>query len=353
MLFNLNKINKSESKLITLVKTFLLLQVIIGHSIALSLPKASTLNFQEFNELLLLFYKLFFSFGAISAYLFIFLSGYLTSKIFIHNDFAFIKEFKKRVLRIYPIFIIAIFLTIILDFIGMNFLNIDLYLNNRMNYIVENHYSLNIFILNFLSLQPTFVYTIGSNGPLWTLGYLVQFFILGLVIKSISKSVNLFFLIGIVVSFFIGIFISVEFFILFLLWIFGIYFRNITSFSIKMNSFKFYLVIFLITVMLTVSKLTFFNYQVLILSFPLSILLIILIKYFSLIICRNKIYKKIVIKDYSYELYVFHMPLLFFILGITNLYTDNMPYLKHIFSTIIVLILCIYISKLLKKIRII
>ena len=154
-------IRKEDSPKLELLKYFLLLQVVVGHAIALSIPQMSNIPLDSIKNILLVLFKILFSFGRESAFLFIFLSGFFTAKTFLNFDqsFSLVSVLWKRVKRIYPIFITALLITALLDYVGMNLLHFDVYNSNQVNYVVEKHFSLNLFLTNLFSLQPTFSMT--------------------------------------------------------------------------------------------------------------------------------------------------------------------------------------------------
>lgn len=349
MLFSFNDISKKESRLLDLLKILLLFQVMIGHSIGLVVPSFYDINAESLLDYSLLVYKLLFSFGALSAYIFIFLSGYFTSKIFLQDErIPFILVLKKRIVRIYPIFIFAILVTLVLDYIGIFIFNYDLYLSNGMNYNVVEHYTSNIFILNLLSLQPTLTETIGSNGPLWTLGYLVQFFVIGLIIKTLFYK-NLLFLISNVFLLIILCFYNLEFSLLYFVWLSGIYSRTL-QLSIQSKPLI-NLVVISVLFLLTVLTKIVSNYFIILITPIFSVILLHIIKIFP-----NKIYKLKFeslkrMKDTSYGLYALHMPILFFFLAMYNkVVNSNFSFITYLFFTSISISLTYYISIKLAKI---
>ena len=102
-----------------------------------------------------------FSFGQEAVMLFFLLSGYVIALSLIKKDYSFSEYFKHRFLRIYPILLFVMIVSIILKFLN-NDLNIDFY----------------SFIINLLMLQDigslkpgTFAEPFLGNSPLWSLTY--------------------------------------------------------------------------------------------------------------------------------------------------------------------------------------
>lgn len=348
MLYNFLNIDKKESNLFTLLKIVLLLQVMIGHSIGLIVPKFDSIDITSFYGIILFIYKFSFSFGREAAYIFVFLSGFFTAKLFINDkNIIFFDSLKKRIYRIYPIFLFSLFLTIILDSIGIYIFNFNIYTSNGMNYIVNEHYSLKITILNFLSLQPTLTNTIGSNGPLWTLGYLVQFYILGLIVKKFSTSNYIFYIMNILISGLIGLIFSFEFFLLYLVWISGISFRFL-NFKIDFKYLKLLCTVLLIITLLLCRINS--SYISILLTPISSILILFMIKKFPEKIISFNFATMSAIKDISYSMYAFHMPIFFLSFGLYQyLFDHSFDYFYYLIFLSISLLIIILLSNSLEN----
>lgn len=348
MLYNFLNINKKESTLFTILKIVLLLQVMIGHSIGLIVPKFDSIDITSFYGIILFIYKFSFSFGRESAFIFVFLSGFFTAKLFINDkNIVFFDSLKKRIYRIYPIFLFSLLLTIILDYTGMYLFNFNIYNSNGMNYIVNEHYSLKIMILNFLSLQPTLTDTIGSNGPLWTLGYLVQFYILGLIVKNISKSNHIFYILNIFISGIIGFIFSFEFFLLYLTWLIGISFRFL-NFKID---FKYFKILSIVLLLITLVLCRINSSYISILLTPISsILILFVVKNFPEKFLTFNFSTMPSIKDISYSMYAFHMPIFFLIFGLyQHLFDQIFNYFYYLIFLSISLLIIIILSNSLEN----
>lgn len=179
MLLGSNSLTPSESLYLDAFRVLMLFEVIFGHIVALSVPKFADLDFGHASDLLYALVRSLSGFGREAAFQFIFLSGFFSLGMLFdyERQFDLRASIFKRVKRLYPVLIIALGATFILDYTGAFILRWHAYDLNGLDYDLASHWSLSIFATNLLSLQPTLSLTFGSNGPLWTLGYLIQFFV--------------------------------------------------------------------------------------------------------------------------------------------------------------------------------
>ncbi len=314
MTLNYTNITSKESALFETLKLLLLIQVVVGHAVALSLPKLDEITTKSIVDILLILYKATFSFGRESAYLFVFLSGFFTSNIFFrfHQSFSLPLVLKKRINRIYPFFIIVLLLTFILDWIGIFVFKFEVYRLNPLNYPVNEHLSIELFFTNLLSLQPTFSITFGSNGPLWTLGYLMQFYLLFSLLRFFSKeSRSQLVLTTTIIIIVISVF-NIEFALLFYIWFLGTIFRSLNFKSIHVNVF---LVMLAILLLISISKLSS-KYASMALTPLTGFLILHLFKKIPEVILGKNLSGFSQFSDISYCLYAVHMPILFFSYGL-------------------------------------
>ena len=136
----------------------------------------------------------FFSFGQEAVMLFFLLSGYVIALSLIKKDYSFSEYFKHRFLRIYPILLFVMIVSIILKFLN-NDLNIDFY----------------SFIINLLMLQDigslkpgTFAEPFLGNSPLWSLSYewwfYMIFFVHFIFYKKIFTNISFLYSLGFIFS---------------------------------------------------------------------------------------------------------------------------------------------------------
>jgi peptidoglycan/LPS O-acetylase OafA/YrhL len=202
---------------------FLLFQIILGHIAGISLPQFSNLQFpQDWFEII---FKLLTRFGAQSAYLFIFLSGFMVGgKIYLTTEKGNkigVKFLKSKIKRLFPVAIIAIIFTASLDLLAIKYFGlIDIY-KTSFNYDVNASLTISNLIGNIFFLQPVFFDSFGSNGPLWTVGYIMQYYIITWILVNIlskSKIIGVLIIIPIIIFM---ITIKLEWFVMYILWLFG------------------------------------------------------------------------------------------------------------------------------------
>ena len=234
-LFHLDyEINRNESIMHDLLRIFLLFQVVIGHLVYIALPslKVQIQNISEnyFN----IVFSVLFKFGPESAFMFVFLSGYMVAGSLIYsllhkrniNDKEY---FYKRVIRIFPLTILVLIVTLLFDFytvkiVGDRAIN---YYESAQPYNMVKSLSVENFFGNLFFLQPTFIDVFGSNGPLWTLGYLFQYYIIGWIFYKIFKINFKLFLVSSLLILTFMLFWKLEWFLLFLVWVIGGVIRNV------------------------------------------------------------------------------------------------------------------------------
>lgn len=92
------------------------------------------------------------------------------------NHFGLKTYLIRRIKRIYPTFLFALFLTFVLDTIGRSIYSLDL--SNSPNVIIKNNFNLNSLILNISFLIDNDKFLWGSNAALWSLKYEWWFYML-------------------------------------------------------------------------------------------------------------------------------------------------------------------------------
>jgi peptidoglycan/LPS O-acetylase OafA/YrhL len=149
--------------------------VVIGH-----LRSVIFCNYKEIlhpNLFLNAFYFLT-GFGHEAVIVFFILSGYLISgslfKDLNNNLLNFKRYFINRFSRIYIVYVPAIFLTLILDQIGIYFFNQSGIYNHgvpisSIPFNILDRENIQDLLGNLFMLQISYYPTIGSNGPLWSL----------------------------------------------------------------------------------------------------------------------------------------------------------------------------------------
>lgn len=169
---------------LNLLRAALLVQVVAGHFAAMMLPTIPSLGDASpgFRTLAVGF-RLATRFGPQAAVIFVVLSGFLVGGPLLQNRLAhqpndFGIFLGHRLCRLVPTLVCALLLTALLDTFAIVFFDAEpVYRAQRYDFVAA--LSLWNLLGNFLGLQPTFFDVFGSNGPLWTLGYLIQFYVFG------------------------------------------------------------------------------------------------------------------------------------------------------------------------------
>ncbi|KYC36853.1 hypothetical protein WA1_45160 [Scytonema hofmannii PCC 7110] len=312
------------------------------------------------NILVNIFYY-FSSFGYQAVIVFFVLSGFCISLTVIKSieNWSWKIYFINRLSRLYVVLIIALFLGLFLDYLGItiwdknsiyyrNFLG-----SNIIDSPVVNRLKISIFIGNIFFLQNIRVTTFGSNDPLWSLSsefwYYVLFPCILLIvypkINLVTKFLHTF--IVLTIFKFIGNSIAIYFFI----WLLGTPVCLTGNLRIKNPIYKFLSIlvsslIFLLTLLLIKFNILMNSYLS---DFILAIVTAILI--YSLLQDNRKqpvdshafwySYKIISQKlaGFSYTLYLVHMPILVFINACLLKETRWQPDTFHLLVGLILLLL--------------
>lgn len=246
-------ISEYESFIINILKVFLMLQVFIGHVVSAWFSGYVFQGKEMISELIIILSKLLFRYGPECAILFVFLSGYFIGGRLLYSSILKLEcklslFLKYRLIKLYPVLIFSLMITALVDFIGLNFFRFDYDFISYSSLDLSATLQLKTFILNGLFLQPVFVDSFGSNGPLWTLGYIFQFYIVGFLVCRVVKK-NIF--IGHLLVFFMFIIMALvkaEWGLMFLSWWIGALSR-VYRFElnlIKVSKFYFFLPIIII-----------------------------------------------------------------------------------------------------------
>ncbi len=177
-------ISPQASRRLEALRVFLLAEVFLGHIAAVGLPTIPEMaRAPSAFHVVAIVFRLLTRFGPQAAYLFVFLSGFLVGGGLLRDRLsgrppAFRAFIVQRMTRILPNLFWALLLSAAFDLSGAFLLGAaPLYRAQNYDYVAA--LTPTLFFANLLSLQPTFVGAFGSNGPLWTLGYIVQFYLAG------------------------------------------------------------------------------------------------------------------------------------------------------------------------------
>ena len=167
------------------LRLVLIAEVILGHVANLAYPTYAQITSHAAPDLFVLAWRMVTRFGIQSAVVFICISGFFLAPRLL--DIALGRDgaesigvfLRARLRRIYPTLVFAVLLTIVCDLIGQHLPGGQAIYHRGGNYDYVERLSWQAVLGNLLSLQPTFSGLVGSNGPLWTLGYIVQFYVAG------------------------------------------------------------------------------------------------------------------------------------------------------------------------------
>ena len=309
--------------------------------------------------LIRLFYFLT-GFGQQAVVIFFVLSGFLIGGSILNKiksrNFSFTKYSIDRFSRIYMVFPLSLLSGLLFDWIGyLHFNQTGVYTNKlqlaTVNFNISERIGLDTFIANFFMLQNVSTYPLGSNGPLWSLAnewwYYLYFplIILSFSYKSTYKQ-------AICVIAVIGLSIMMynsnehgNMLFSFSIWIIGtcLWFAEF----IKIKYLNFYILLFLMFLHLTISRIGVLNYLdgfqsniILAILFALIIKSIIQSDKYSTTHINNHKFNNFM-ASFSYSLYLTHLPLSIFLMAIlSNLRICEFK-MQPSFLTYLVFFLCL------------
>lgn len=219
-------LSQTESQWHDVFRLFLLIQVVFGHMAAIALPSVPQLAIDVVQNWPSLLFRLTWRFGSQAAFLFVFLSGFMVAGPLLES----IRQgrvplarnyFSKRLQRIVPISIGAVLITALLDTASLMSPGAEALYRSSQAYDMVEEFNWTNFIGNLLFLQPLVVDSFGSNGPLWTLGYIVQYYIVGWLLCRIYVTSRSLALIILALSLVLMAAVRVEWTVLFISWLTG------------------------------------------------------------------------------------------------------------------------------------
>ncbi|UPT76871.1 acyltransferase [Sulfurovum sp. XGS-02] len=294
--------------------------VVIGHLRSLIYPEYSQVINPSFLETIFYFIT---GLGHEAVIIFFVLSGYLVGGEFISMHKCkkqFYIYFIKRFSRIFTVFLPAIVIGGILDYIGITYLNTNgiysnMYHFSAMNYSVIDRLSINTLIFNILMMQTSLSNTFGSNGPLWSLANEWWYYMLLPALYIIFNKNKIFLKATLFIVVLIMIFIlNNNLLIYFSTWLLG---ALVFLFKKKFHfPFIIYISILLFLVSFIVSRINLFDSQFLH-DLIISLSLAFLINNLAFINNTRIFFSKINsnLAKFSYSLYLFHFPLIVFVLA--------------------------------------
>lgn len=227
------RLTEDESVLHDLLRCILIAQVVLGHLAAIALPDIPTLRMNGADNAFLIAYRLLTRFGPEAAYLFVFLSGYMVGGPLIRSfssntSPSFFQFTTKKLSKLAPVAFIALLLTAALDLLAINAFGKGQAYASLLPYDATATLTVVHFLGNILFIQPVAIESFGSNGPLWTLGYIAQYYLLGWVIFKLFSLDRRLGLAALLIAAGAMAYVKPEWAVLFLSWIAGSIARNIT-----------------------------------------------------------------------------------------------------------------------------
>ena len=294
-----------------------------------------------------------FAFGHQAVMLFFVLSGFVIqyssyNQTVKSGTFSIRVYLIKRIRRIYPPFLFALLLTFVLDTIGKQS-GYTIY-SGTTNFVILNKsifsdLSTQTLFGNIGMLQTLVTPVWGSNGPLWSLMYEWWFYVLYIPVFFINKRNPLVtaYLIGML--FLASLFLSVEHYRwvtvanYFFIWYLGVIAADWYMGRIGNQKTKTALVIYLLLVFITASYLVGFAHMT---DYYTAAFFIVLI-YVSIQSYRYLEGFRMLqpLSDFSYTLYVIHMPVLVLLSGwLQHRFSGALPmHLAYVYSGIFICLL--------------
>ena len=266
------------------------------------------------------------SFGHEAVLVFFVMSGFLVGGSTISKmkdgSFSYSQYFIARISRIFPVYVVALIFTLGCDLTGYTVFEVpSLYDGSQKDLIpsITSSYSeqwtLVAFFGNLIMLQPFFVPTFGSNGPLWSLSYEWWYYASGPLLFSIfliklspvALLVRISVLVGIFAIFPLHLFEG------FALWTLGAMASQIRKGHWIFKIFGLSLLI----IFMTLYKANLFPHAKMVYLIPI-IYLIILVGFIE---SERHIFLKSFHRyfaDFSYSLYLLHFPLMILLVSICS-----------------------------------
>jgi peptidoglycan/LPS O-acetylase OafA/YrhL len=340
------KLSPGLSDVLNLSRWVAALLVVLGH--------LRSLLFIDFVDVVnpSLIVKVFYfitSFGHEAVLVFFVMSGFLVGGSTIskmkNGSFSYSQYFIARISRIFPVYLVALIFTLCCDLLGYAVLDAPtLYDGSQKDLIpsITSSYSeqWNLVALfgNLIMLQPFFVPTYGSNGPLWSLSYEWWYYASGPLLFSMFliklSPAALLLRIAVLLSLF-AVF-PLHLFEGFALWVLGAVVSQIRKghwiFRIIGPS--------LLLISLALYKAKIFPHTKMVYLIPI-IYLIILVGFIE---SERHIFLKSFHRyfaDFSYSLYLIHFPLMIFLVSICSIWGGQYSGREKLSGDILLLSVCL------------
>jgi peptidoglycan/LPS O-acetylase OafA/YrhL len=268
------------------------------------------------------FFYFITGFGHQGVVIFFLVSGYLVGGGVIQryiqrniNNTYLKLYFIKRFSRIYTVLVPALFFGFIFDSLGYK-LFYEIYENNynisTMNFNAHNNMNMFTFVLNFLNMQTIIVEPFGANAVLWSLSYEWWYYML-LPLFLISNTSRL-------ISF--GLILALLFLNYHLLIYASIWLLGALTFFINKRLVNGYVSIIMVLITLLISR----KFSGMYIDFILSLSLALVVNSaqyskYNFINILSKTNRSMA--NFSYSLYIFHFPLIVFIISFFHYFEIN------------------------------
>ena len=331
-----------------LIRGVCALIVFLGHLRNAVLPPFNNLNSPGY---LTKIYYFISGFGHECVLIFFVLSGYLVGGHIIRcgESFSWGPYIIKRLCRLWCVLIPALIATYIIDAcIGFN--DIKIYNNTFINsFPAEDNYSRSVttFICNAFFLQNIISVNFGSNGPLWSLSYEFWYYILfPLIFLCINETKRykkmLYILLLCLIIWFV---VPIEMLALFPIWLFGVAAYFTRSFYDVSKYWSLGLVTFFSVLILIRFKLISGLFSSYLLGLSILALMVTCVKPCDFLINYFKIDKVVTfLSNFSYTLYLFHMPLILCVVHFCdgNTFSINaLGVFVYSISSLFILLICV------------
>lgn len=209
------------------IKSALLITVVLSHVSAVTLPSLAEVGGLSPDTALIVVLKGMAAFGREAAYLFVLFSGYATAHHYLEATPArAASSVVRRVRRLYPPYAYALAATLALDTLGQTLAPAYYAELFPFPYAAAENGSAVTLLCNVAMLQPTFCHSFGTNGPLWTMGYLLQFYLVAWLLRAATPGVGAMALAGGALAVAATALLRLEWTALFALWVFGLQLRR-------------------------------------------------------------------------------------------------------------------------------
>ncbi len=291
--------------------------------------------------LLIRVFYFFTGFGTEAVMVFFVLSGFLVGggalRKFRTRSYSPLDYMISRFSRIYTVLVPALILGGLLDWIGLQYFNsTEIYTNapryhtKSLGFVITDNLNIMTFLSNLFDLQGILTKHFGSNIPLWSLSFEWWFYCLfALILDIITRRYTdlIFWLSGLVGVILILVF-PIKLSLYFLIWLLGVSVASIDSNRFRFNPYVSLIIFVLLSAGSRLSRILFDAHQNDPVYFYLGFIedFIVAMGFAALILSVRSTQKTVpgslafhkVMADFSFTIYLLHVPLLVFITAILS-----------------------------------